>query len=304
MAPSLCPRCTQPWDGSQCASCGLLASYVRLSSSAGPPVRVPSLSPVARPQPAPPVARPSPSGTLVRLTQGPKGLVAAFAVGFLGAFVMAAAVFWPQHDPVKLLEAGRFRDVVTVVNATMSAPADWQRIKGHALHELGELDAMLEAYQVAAAADAVDDRALAHTIDALSGPTTAERAVKTLALWPEDDEVDDAISALTGDSNWQRRHRATEALLERPKASADRKLQAQVQTAVVDVRSEVCEQKLAGIKDLMRLAEDEKAWPWLKKSAAWSTVYAINAAVILKHRCLSEDLIRRADKVLAKAERD
>ena len=92
--------------------------------------------------------------------------------------------------------------------------------------------------------------------------------------------------------------------MQRPSASADRKLQAQVQTAVVDVRSEICEQKLAGVKELVRLADDEKAWPWLKKGQAWSTVYAINAAVILRHRCLSEELIRRADQVLAKAERD
>jgi hypothetical protein len=304
MALTACPRCTQPWDGSQCASCGLVASYVRQASSPGPPVRVPSLSPVARPQAAPHAARPRPPGALALLAQGPAALVGAFLVGFLGAFVLAATVAWPQHDPAKLLEAGRFRDVVTVVNATSSPSADWHRIKGHALHELGELDAMLQAYQVAAAADAVDTRALTHTIDALSGDATGEQAVKTLAQWPADDEVDDAILALAADSNWQRRHRATEALVQRPSASADRKLQAQVQTAVVDVRSEICEQKLAGVKELVRLADDEKAWPWLKKGQAWSTVYAINAAVILRHRCLSEELIRRADQVLAKAERD
>jgi hypothetical protein len=92
--------------------------------------------------------------------------------------------------------------------------------------------------------------------------------------------------------------------LQRPSTSRSDKLQALVTAAVADVRSDVCEHKLAGIKELITLADDETAWPWLKKSAAWTAVYGLNAAVLLQHRCLNEELIRRADKVLAKVERD
>jgi hypothetical protein len=307
MTPLNCPKCLNPWDGSSCAACGYRADLARLTSSAGPlpPVRVPSLAPIARPSPSlGTTTRPAPRSQLAHLADGPAAVVAAVVVGFLLSFGLVAAVAWPRYDPADLLAARRFQDVLTVVNASSSPSAEWQMQKGHALHELREFDAMLQAYQVAAAGDAVDEKALQFTLDALGVEATSERAATLLLQWPDEDEVDDAIVAVAGDADWRRRHRATEVLRQRPSTSSNHKVQALVAAAVADVRSDVCEHKLAGIKELITLADDEQAWPWLKKSGAWTAVYGLNAAVLLQHRCLNEELIRRADKVLAKVERD
>ena len=163
---------------------------------------------------------------------------------------------------------------------------------------------MLKAYQLAVAGEAVDNVALERTIAALGVEKVASLAVKTLEDWPGEDVVDTALLTASADPVWLRRHRATEALGLRPSATPDLKLQAQVRNAVADVRSDVCEHKLDGIKALGGLADNQQAWPWLKKAGAWNAVYDINAAVILKHRCLTEDIVRRTDTALAKVERE
>lgn len=241
---------------------------------------------------------------LARAWNGPPAYVAVFGLGFVVAFAIGVAVVWPKYDPAGLLAAGRFDDVVTVVDANGSATAEWQRIKGHALHAKGDLEGMLKAYQLAIAGGAVDDVALERTIAALGVERATSLAVKTLEDWPGEDVVDTALLGASADPVWLRRHRATEALGLRPSATGDLKLQAQVRNAVADVRSDVCEHKLGGIKALAGLAENQAAWPWLKKAGAWNAVYDINAAVILKHRCLTEEIVRRTDTALAKVERE
>jgi hypothetical protein len=241
---------------------------------------------------------------MARAWSGPPAYALLFILGFLVAFAIGAAVAWPRYDPAVLLAAGRFADVITVVDATSSPPADWQRLKGHALHARGDLDGMLKAYQLAVADGAVDDLALERTVAALGVDKVASLAVKTLEDWPGGAAVDKRLLAASADPVWLRRHRATEVLGLRPSASPGLRLQAEVRNAVADVRSDVCEHKLDGVKALARLADNQQAWPWLKKAGAWNAVYDINAAVILKHRCLSEDIVRRAEKALAKVERE
>jgi hypothetical protein len=241
---------------------------------------------------------------LARAWYGPPAHLVVFVVGFVIAFAVGAAVAWPKYDPAVLLAAGRFNDVVTVVDATGSPPADWQRLKGHALHARGDLEGMLKAYQLAVAGDAVDDLALERTITALGVEKVASLAVKTLEDWPGGAAVDALLLSASADPVWLRRHRAAETLGLRPSAPAGLRLQAQVRNAVADVRSDVCEHKLDGIKALARLADNQQAWPSLKQAGAWNAVYDINAAVILKHRCLSEDIVRRTDTALAKVERE
>jgi hypothetical protein len=216
---------------------------------------------------------------------------------------VGVAIAWPKYDPAVLLADGRFDDVVTVVDASASPSSEWQRIKGHALHARGDLDGMLKAYQLAVAGNAVDDLALERTVAALGVENVGSLAVKTLEGWPGGD-VDTALLAASADPVWLRRHLATEALGLRPSATADLKVQAQVRNAVADVRSDVCDHKNDGIKALAGLAEQQQAWPWLKRAGAWSAVYDINAAVLLKHRCLTEDIVRRTDTALAKVERE
>jgi hypothetical protein len=279
-----------------------------LPTSSTAPGTTPSLADTtAESLPAPIAALPIPAGQkalLARAWNGPPAYAAVFGLGFVVAFAIGVAVVWPKYDPAALLAAGRFDDVVTVVDAGGSPSADWQRIKGHALHAKGDLDGMLKAYQLAVAGKAVDDVALERTIAALGVEKVASLAVKTLEEWPGEDVVDTALLGASADPVWLRRHRATEALALRPSASADLKLQAQVRNAVADVRSDVCEHKLEGIKALGVLAENQQAWPWLKKAGAWNAVYDINAAIILKHRCLSEEIVRRTDTALAKVERE
>lgn len=239
---------------------------------------------------------------LARAWNGPPAYAAIFGIGFIVAFAVGVAVIWPKYDPAALLAAGRFDDVVTVVDASAVPSADWQRIKGHALHARGDLDGMLKAYQQAVAGNAVDDLALERSVAALGVEKVASLAVKTLEDWPGGEAIDAALLSASADPVWLRRHRAAETLALRSSASADLRLQAQVRNAVADVRSDVCEHKLEGVKALGRLADNQQAWPWLKKAGAWNAVYDINAAVILKHRCLSEDLVRRTDTALAKVE--
>jgi hypothetical protein len=247
---------------------------------------------------------PALKATLAGVWNGPPAYAAVFGLGFALAFALGVAFAWPKYDPAGLLAEGRFDDVVTVVEASASPPAEWQRIKGHALHARGDLDGMLKAYQLAVAGNAVDDLALERTVAALGVENVGSLAVKTLEDWPGDNVIDTALLAASADPVWLRRHLATEALGLRPSATADLKLQAQVRNAVADVRSDVCDHKLDGIKALAGLAEKQSAWPWLKSAGAWSAVYDINAAVILKHRCLTEDIVRRTDTALAKVERE
>ncbi len=331
MSVRRCPSCGRAWDGALCMACGheaVAGPPPQRAPSKAPPGRsttpltmrvpaaapssaaVPTVDPAAHEDttviPLPIASMPIPDHLKVKLTtlvMGPAAFVVVFSVAIVFGFGVGAAVAWTSHDPADLLQEGRIDDVITVINAKEEPSGDWMRIKGHALHAKGDLEGMLLAYQVAVAENAVDELGLTHTVEALGNEKVASLAIKTIEDWPGD-EVDERLLAATNDPVWLRRHRAREALQVRKSATASMRLQAEVRNAVADTRADVCEHKLAGIKALLTLADNADAAPFLKKAGAWNAVYDINARVILQHRCLSEELVRRTDTALAKVERE
>ncbi len=282
----------------------------RVPAASATSAGIPSIDPVESEDttviPLPIAQLPIPDHLKVKLAHVVMG-PAAFAVAFVGAiffgFVAGAATLWTSHDPKDLLAEGRVDDVIAVVNAKANPSPGWMLVKGHALHAKGDLEGMLLAYQVAVAGDEVDDLGLTHTVDALGNQAVASLAIKTIEDWPGE-EVDERLLAATNDPVWLRRHRAYEALLVRKSPTASMRLQAQVRNAVADTRADVCDHKLAGVKALLTLADNPAAAPFLKTAGAWNAVYDINARVILNHRCLTEELVRRTDTALAKVERE
>lgn len=278
------------------------ASPAPSSPSAIPSLDASAAEVTAESLPAPIQALPFSSAQklmLGRLWLGPASYGALFVLGFGVAFSIGVAVAWPKYDPAALLAAGRIADVITVVDATSGAPADWQRLKGHALQLRGDADGMLKAYQLAVAGNAVDDQALEHTLAALGLEKSASLAVKTLEDWPG---IDDTLLKISGDGVWLRRHKATELLRMRPSATPAMRLQAEVRNAVADVRANGCEVKLAGIKALLEFGDNDKALAYLKAAQAWDTVSAINDTDLAANLCLPRDLVQRTVKSLAKSQ--
>jgi hypothetical protein len=252
-------------------------------------------------------ALPIPTATklvVARAWQGPGAFAALFVAGFVVAFFGGAMVTWRGHDPGALLADGRFDDALVVIAAASNPSPQWRRIEGHALHARGDQNGMLLAYQKALSGDAVDDRCLQHTIEALGHEGTAALAVTLLQDWPGDVSVDDELLAATTDAVWLRRHRAADALGKRPSVTPTMRLHAAVKNAVADTRSDVCEYKQAGVNALNVLADQTEAAPLLKKAGAWNAVYDLNDAVIMHFPCLNKDAIRRTDASLAKVERE
>lgn len=239
-----------------------------------------------------------------RAWQGPGAFAALFIAGFVVAFAGGAVVTWRGHDPGALLADGRFDDALVVIAAASNPSPQWRRIEGHALHARGDLNGMLLAYQKALSGDAVDDRCLQHTIEALGHEQTAGLALTLLQDWPGGVLVDDALLAAATDGVWLRRHGAAEALGRRPSATPTTRLHAAVKNAVADTRSDVCGYKQAGVNALNVLADQTEAAPLLKKAGAWNAVYDLNDAVIMHFPCLNKDAIRRTDASLAKVERE
>ena len=152
---------------------------------------------------------------------------------------------------------------------------------------------MLRAYQAAVMAKSVDERSLANTLDALGNDKVSTLAVKTLEDWPGDD-VNDRLLALTNDATARRRHGALETLTTRSSASPNQRLSGAIKVAVTDLRSDVCDQKAAGLAAVAGFIERPEAAPVLKAAGAWKALYEQDSDVVFaKHRCLDAALMKR-----------
>jgi hypothetical protein len=265
----------------------------------GLPALAPSAGRVARGVARVVDAMPAP---FARLWHGPAVFPAAFALGFIITLGVGALALWRTPGPDELLAAGRADEVLALLPQS-GLSAEQQLWKGHALHEKGDTDAMLRAYQEALAAGALDGRARQNTIEALGHAKSTSLAVKTLEEG-KGGELDDVLSSVAGDGDHARRHGALEALRARASADAERRLKAAVLVAVTDVRSDVCVEKAEGVQALAGFVDVPAARPHLKEFAAWDAVLALNnESIFALNPCLDKALVKKTDTALGAAER-
>ena len=240
---------------------------------------------------------------LLKLWYSPAAFGAVFVCGFLLAFSVGALVLWGDDDIESLLKNGQADAALAILEGKKQLLPQELLWKGHALHQKGNRDGMLKAYQGAVAARATDERALQNSLDALGTDKVASLAVKTLEDWPGDD-IDERLLALTTDNNTRRRHSALEALNVRSSAGANLRLMGAVKVAVTDLRAEVCEQKQAGLVAVAAFVERPESAPVLKAAGAWKALYEQDSDVVFsKHRCLDTGLVKRTLASLSVIER-
>ena len=303
MTMQRCPACGRGFDGKNCAACGHAVDVP--VGRTRPPGTSPNVRTVVPPSASPaamvPARTVSPQEKLLALWATPAAFVVVFVVAFGGAFGLGALATRRGHDPAQLLAEGRLDDALLVIDSTSSPSASWLRIKGNVLHKKGDIEGMLHAYQGAVAGDAVDDEALQRTLAALGDERFSSLAVKTIEDWPGEEDLDAELLTLASDPLRLRRQKAVEALTVRNDVAAVTRLDASIRAAVVDARSEVCVDKLAGITALRDLSDDAAAKPLLKKARAWETVLdQDNDVVFDRYRCLTKNVVQRAVAALAK----
>jgi hypothetical protein len=228
--------------------------------------------------------------------------VVAFVLGFVGSFVVGAAVLWRGPTPERLLEEGRADQLLATLPEKDLTPTQalW---RGHALRLKEQREAMLAAYAIAVAGGVGDARALDNTVEALGFARSRKGAVQLLVGWPSD-RLDERLSTVAGDGNHERRHGAVEVLNARPQASDERRLRAAVLAAVADVQSDVCDEKASGVAALAALVQIPRAAGPLRDLQAWKAVYEQNTGRVFD-QCRSLDAagVKKTETALGANER-
>lgn len=246
-------------------------------------------------------ASPSP---LRKLYASPAAFAVVFVVGFGLAFGIGAAVLWRGDSFDAMLERGEADAVLDQLSKRPQLTAQDALWKGHALHAKGNREDMLRAYQGGVRAGVVDDRALKNTLDALGHEKASGLAVKTLEDWPGT-AINDTLVALCADGALRKRTAAEETLIARKKdaPTSTQKLDCAVRSAVAGVRSDVCEQKKAGVERLTELAGLPQAPPMLRATDAWKAVYEINNDNAFNaNRCLAQERVKDLFRTLSPVE--